>query len=70
MGGQGSAWVVPDILCDMSPTPPAPGPVRPAAVVNAEIRDLVAAGGAGTSRYEELLEEWAVAVRAEVEAAA
>ncbi|MCX5402488.1 hypothetical protein OHA37_01130 [Streptomyces sp. NBC_00335] len=54
----------------MSPNPPDPGGARPAAEVNVEIRALVAAGGAGTERYQELLEEWAVAIRAEVESAA
>ncbi|MFD7554095.1 hypothetical protein ACFV9E_06095 [Streptomyces sp. NPDC059835] len=51
----------------MSATPAAS---RAAAEVNAEIRALVAAGGAGTARYRELLEEWAAAVRVEVEPAA
>ena len=45
-------------------------PARSAAEVNAEIRALVAAGGAGTARYEELLEEWAAAVRGDVAEAA
>ncbi|MFI8499487.1 hypothetical protein ACIGFK_13460 [Streptomyces sp. NPDC085524] len=49
---------------------PAPGPARSPAEVNAEIRALVAAGGAGTDRYRELLVEWGEAMRAEVEAAA
>lgn len=47
-----------------------PEPVRTAAEVNAEIRALVAAGGVGTARYRELLEEWAAAMRAEVRPAA
>jgi hypothetical protein len=54
----------------MSPTSSDRGAVRPAAEVNAEIRALVAAGGAGTDRYEELLEEWAAAMRAAVTPAA
>lgn len=54
----------------MLPTPTGPAVLRPAHVVNDEIRQLVTAGGAGTVRYRELLEEWAVAVRAEVEPAA
>ncbi|MFE2324569.1 hypothetical protein ACFXD5_11740 [Streptomyces sp. NPDC059385] len=45
-------------------------PARSAAEVNSEIRDLVAAGGAGTDRYRELLVEWGEAMRAEVEPAA
>lgn len=54
----------------MPPTPSGPGRVRSAAEVNAEIRALVAAGGAASARYEELLEEWAAAVRDSVEPAA
>lgn len=54
----------------MSPTPFGSGSVRPLAEVNAEIRALVAAGGADTARYRELLDEWAAAMRAEVEPAA
>ena len=54
----------------MSPTPTDPAAARSVAVVNAEIRALVAAGGADTARYLQLLEEWAAAVRAEVEPAA
>lgn len=42
----------------MSPTPAGPAPVRPLAVINDAIRALVAAGGAGTDEYRELLEEW------------
>jgi hypothetical protein len=44
--------------------------VRPLAEINREIRALVAAGGAATARYEELLEEWAAAMRDAVEPAA
>ncbi|MFD5508178.1 hypothetical protein ACFWIB_10440 [Streptomyces sp. NPDC127051] len=49
------------------PVRPAPAPARPRplAVVNAEIRQLVAGGGADTARYAELLAEWAAAMRAE-----
>lgn len=63
-------WVLPDILCDMSPTLTGLGLARSAAEVNAEIRVLVAAGGAGTDRYQVLLVEWAAAMRAEVARAA
>ncbi|HJS46902.1 MAG TPA: hypothetical protein VJ773_02830 [Gemmatimonadales bacterium] len=49
--------------------------MRPAAVVNAEIRALwgdprVRLTGDGRARYEELVAEWAAAVRAEIVAAA
>jgi hypothetical protein len=54
----------------MSPTPAGPVPARPLAEINAEIRALVAAGGADTARYGELLEEWAAAMRAAVTPAA
>ncbi|WP_407841468.1 hypothetical protein ACE1OC_02775 [Streptomyces sp. DSM 116496] len=54
----------------MSPTPPDPGPARPLAEINREIRALVAAGGAASPRYEELLEEWTAAIRADVRPAA
>lgn len=54
----------------MSPTPSEPGPVRPLAEINREIRSLVGAGGAATARYEELLEEWSAAIRATVRPAA
>ncbi|MFF1341159.1 hypothetical protein ACFVYT_25100 [Streptomyces sp. NPDC058290] len=54
----------------MSPTSSDRGAVRPAAEVNEQIRALVAAGGAGTPEYEELLEEWAAAMRAAVTPAA
>ncbi|MFI0980209.1 hypothetical protein ACH4SP_24785 [Streptomyces sp. NPDC021093] len=52
-----------------SPTPDAPGSVRSAAVVNAEIRALWsrvdgALSAADEARYQELLVEWAEAVRA------
>ncbi|NEB79445.1 hypothetical protein G3I40_30125 [Streptomyces sp. SID14478] len=54
----------------MPPTPPAPGPVRPAAVVNAEIRELVLSCGGWLygdtrSRYEVLVAEWTRASAAE-----
>ena len=50
--------------------PPTPGPLRPAAVVNEEIRALVSAAGCwlyGETRvrYEQLRDEWTVAVAAE-----
>ncbi|WP_327413702.1 hypothetical protein [Streptomyces sp. NBC_01233] len=54
----------------MSPTPADPGSVRPLAEINREIRALVAAGGAGSVRYEELLAEWAAAIRVTVTPAA
>ncbi|MET7924704.1 hypothetical protein ABZT43_12060 [Streptomyces sp. NPDC005349] len=59
----------------MSPTPPASGPARPAAVVNEEIRALVLECGGwlyGDTRirYEQLVEEWAAAVRAGIVEAA
>ncbi|MCY0928285.1 hypothetical protein OTB20_19210 [Streptomyces sp. H27-H1] len=54
----------------MSPTPPNPAPARSAAEVNDAIRALVGAGGVGTQAYQELLVEWAAAVRAEVAPAA
>ncbi|MBT2467878.1 hypothetical protein J7E97_08315 [Streptomyces sp. ISL-66] len=54
----------------MSPTSSDRGAVRSAAEVNAEIRALVAAGLAGTPRYQRLLEEWAAAIHTEVEPAA
>ncbi|WP_433546273.1 hypothetical protein ACQPZG_15045 [Streptomyces sp. CA-294286] len=52
-----------------SPTPAAPGSARPASVVNAEIRALWsctdgALSTADEARYQELLVEWAEAVRA------
>jgi hypothetical protein len=52
-----------------SPTPRAPGTVRSAAVVNAEIRALWSRSdgtlsAADEARYQELLVEWAEAVRA------
>lgn len=52
----------------MSPTPLPDGTVRPAAVVNAEIRGLWPEGATTPTdavRYRELLVEWAAAVRAE-----
>ncbi|MFF4536518.1 hypothetical protein [Streptomyces aureus] len=54
----------------MIPTPPASDPVRPAEVVNEEIRALVVRAGGwlyGSSRdrYEVLVAEWMVAVAAE-----
>ncbi|MFJ4926801.1 hypothetical protein [Streptomyces sp. NPDC088736] len=59
----------------MSPTPPASGQPRPAAVVNEDIRALWPAAGrelgeCERARYELLLAEWADAVRAEVVEAA
>lgn len=52
----------------MPPTPPPSGAPRPAAVVNAEIRER--AGQLSPEEYQALLEEWAEAVRAEVVEAA
>jgi len=54
----------------MPPTPPPSGHVRPSAVVNEEIRALVAQAGGwlygeARDRYEVLVEEWTVAVAAE-----
>lgn len=52
---------------------PRRAPARPAAVVNAEIRSLYAEGAlspAQEARYQELLVEWADAVRAELVEAA
>jgi hypothetical protein len=54
----------------MSPTPAGRGPGRPLAEINREIRALVADGRAGSVRYEELLTEWAAAIRATVTPAA
>jgi hypothetical protein len=59
----------------MPPTTPASGPVRSAAVVNAEIRALMLDAGGylraeDRPAYERLREEWAEAVRAEVVEAA
>ncbi|MFE1957710.1 hypothetical protein [Streptomyces sp. NPDC059479] len=58
-----------------SDSPPTSGPVRSAAVVNAEIRALWARAGsslppAEQERYQRLLVEWAAAVRADVVTAA
>lgn len=57
------------------PTPPAsPRAARSLSAVNEEIRDLLESGGLvspeGRRRYEELLVEWAAAVRGEVTEAA
>ncbi|WP_198544912.1 MULTISPECIES: hypothetical protein [unclassified Streptomyces] len=57
------------------PTPPAEPPrARSLAAVNEEIRALLADGGLlspeGRRRYEELLVEWAAAVRGHVTEAA
>ncbi|MGQ4733290.1 hypothetical protein ACUN3E_37245 [Streptomyces sp. Ju416(a)] len=57
------------------PTPPSsPRAARPLAVVNEEIRALLSAGGLvsteGRCRYQELLVEWAAAVRGDVTKAA
>lgn len=54
----------------MIPSPLCAGPVRPAAVVNEEIRALVLACGGwlygeSRQRYEQLVAEWTVAVAAE-----
>ena len=54
----------------MPPTPQTPGPARPAAVVNAEIRALVERAGGwlygpSRERYEVLRAEWTVATAAE-----
>ncbi|MEV0225172.1 hypothetical protein [Streptomyces sp. NPDC050704] len=59
----------------MPPTPSTPAPVRPAAVVDAEIRALLVAEGGWLwgptrARYEQLRDEWVEAVRAEVVEAA
>lgn len=59
----------------MPPTPPASGPARPAAVVQADIRALLEATGGWLwgptrDRYEQLRDEWVAAVRAEVVKAA
>ncbi|GHH50628.1 hypothetical protein [Streptomyces candidus] len=59
----------------MPPPPSPPGPARPAAVVNAEIRGLWSRScgclsPADEARYQELLVEWADAVRAELVEAA
>ncbi|NUP35940.1 MAG: hypothetical protein HOY76_02685 [Streptomyces sp.] len=54
----------------MPTSPPSRGPVRPAAVVNEEIRALVLACGGwlygqSRARYEVLVAEWTVATAAE-----
>jgi hypothetical protein len=54
----------------MPPTPPPPGLARPSAVVNEEIRALVAQAGGWLygetrDRYEVLVAEWTVAVSVE-----
>lgn len=54
----------------MPPTPPPPGRARPSAVVNAAIRALLLRTGGwlyGDTRreYEQLRDEWTVAVAAE-----
>ncbi|MCX4816799.1 hypothetical protein OG601_47635 [Streptomyces sp. NBC_01239] len=54
----------------MPPTPPTSGPLRPAAVVNEEIRALVTRAGGWLygetrQRYEVLRDEWTAAVAAE-----
>ncbi len=59
----------------MPSTPPVSGAARPAAVVNAEIRALwphpaVRLTDVERARYEQLVAEWAEAVRAEVVEAA
>lgn len=59
----------------MPPTPLTPGPLRPADVVNEEIRQLwtdarVRLTDEGRDRLDRLYVEWADAVRAEVVEAA
>ena len=59
----------------MPPTPPPDGTLRPAAVVNEEIRALwrdprVRLSAEGRARLEGLYVEWAAAVRAEIDVAA
>lgn len=59
----------------MPPTPPAPAPVRPADVVQVEIRALMEETGGWLwgptrARYEQLRDEWVAAVRGEVDVAA
>lgn len=55
----------------MRPTPLSRGPVRPAAVVNEEIRALVRGAGCSAmygetrERYRELVAEWTVATAVE-----
>lgn len=55
----------------MSPSSPPEGAARSAAVVNEDIRALVTASGGWLygetrDRYEQLVAEWAAAVRADV----
>lgn len=57
-------------MIDMPTPPPDPGLVRPAAVVNEEIRRLwphpaVRLSSEQRARYEELVAEWAAVSRAE-----
>lgn len=59
----------------MPPTPPPSGPVRPADVVNEEIRALMLRAGGHLKAedrplYERLRAEWAEAMRVEVVKAA
>ncbi|MFI6642631.1 hypothetical protein [Streptomyces sp. NPDC050504] len=54
----------------MPPTPAHPGPARPAAVINEEIRALVESGHVGSDEYLALLVEWVAAARAEQKHAA
>ncbi|MET9361522.1 hypothetical protein ABZX93_11450 [Streptomyces sp. NPDC006632] len=49
----------------MPPTPADCGSPRPASVINEEIRGLVEAGGPVSDAYQQLLVEWAAAVRGE-----
>ncbi|MEU1071964.1 MULTISPECIES: hypothetical protein [unclassified Streptomyces] len=42
----------------MSPTPSPDGSLRSAAVINEEIRRLIAVGGQGSDAYQQLLVEW------------
>jgi hypothetical protein len=59
----------------MPTPPPSPGPVRPAVVVQAEIRALLQETGGWLwgptrERYERLRDEWVQAVREEMTTAA
>ena len=62
-------------LISMSPESPDPAPLRPAAVVDAEIRALLVETGGWLwgptrERYERLRDEWVAAVQAEIVEAA
>ena len=59
----------------MPPSPPVPGPARPAAVVNEEIRALLERtrrrlSDVERAEYEQLVVEWEAAKKAEVVEAA